>query len=46
MFRVPVMRKTPMMPMRKPWSATRLTRNAFLDARAGARRVYQKPMSS
>ena len=42
---VPVSRNTPMMPMRKLWSATRLTRKAFLDARAGARRLNQKPMS-
>ncbi len=42
---VPVSRKMPMMPMRKPWSATRLTRKAFFEASAGARLVYQKPMS-
>ena len=45
MFIVPAMSQTPMMPMRKLWSATRLTRKAFFEASAGARFVYQKPMS-
>ena len=45
MLSVPVSTKIAMIPSAKPTSPTRLTRNAFLLARAAEFLRYQKPIS-